>query len=94
MRFAIIYRPKEPPTREQIPEVIEGMSKWVQKYGGKMESVEFFIGGGGFGVLDIEDAAELTRMITENPFTIHSEIEIKPLIDPATAIAITQEAYS
>ncbi len=94
MRFAIIYRPKDPPSAEQMPEVIQKMAEWGQKHGGKMDTFEFFIGGGGLGVLDIDDAAELARMITENPFTVHSEVEIKPLVDPATGIAITQEAYS
>lgn len=94
MRFAIIYRPKDPPTPEQMPATTKAMAAWAQKYGGKMDAFEFFIGGGGFGTLDIDDAAELSRMITENPYTLHSEIEIKPLVDPATGMAIAQETYS
>jgi hypothetical protein len=34
------------------------------------------------------------RLIAENPFTPYAEIEVRPLIDPATAIGILQEAYA
>jgi hypothetical protein len=94
MRFAIIYRPKDPPTREQMPEVIQGMAGWMEKYGDRVEGIEFFVGGGGFGTIETNDAAELTRLINENPFSIHSEIEIVPLVDPAIAIGIIQEGLS
>ncbi len=94
MRFAIIYRPKDPPTAEQMPDVINDMAAWMQSYGNRLENVHFFIGGGGFGTIETDDAAEMTKMITENPFTIHSEVEIKALVDPATAIGILQDSYS
>jgi len=94
MRFAIIYRPKESPARKQIGQIVQDMAGWMQTYGDRLENVHFFVGGGGFGTIETDDAAELTKMITENPFTIHSEVEIKPLVDPATAIGILQESYS
>jgi hypothetical protein len=94
MRFAIIYRPKDPPSPEQMPQVLQDMAGWMQSYGDRLENVNFFVGGGGFGTIETDDAAELTRLITENPFSVHSEIEIKALVDPATAIGILQESYS
>jgi hypothetical protein len=94
MRFAILYRPKDPPPPAQAPELLKEMAGWMQTYGGRLENVNFFVGGGGFGTIETDDAGELMKMISEHPFTIHSEVEIKPLVDPATAIGILQEVYS
>jgi hypothetical protein len=94
MRFAIIYRPKSAVPPDQAPALLKGMADWMQNFGGRLEGVQFFVGGGGFGTIETDDAAEITRMIAEHPFTPYSEIEIKPLVDPATAMSILQEAYS
>jgi hypothetical protein len=94
MRFAIIYRPKDPPSPDQMPEVIKEMTTWMQTYANRLENVNFFVGGGGFGTIETDDAAELTKMITDNPFSIYSEVEIRALVDPAVAIGILQESYS
>ena len=94
MKFAIIYHPKDSPAPEQIPELLKAMAGWMQTYGDRLENVNFFVGGGGFGTIDTDDAGELMKMISEHPFTIHSEVEIKPVVDPATAIGILQETYS
>jgi muconolactone delta-isomerase len=94
MRFAIIYRPENPPPPEQIPEIVQTMAEWVQRFGDRLEATEFFVGGGGFGIIDTDDAETIQRLIAENPFTPFSEIEIRPLIDPEKALGILQEAYS
>lgn len=94
MKFAIIYRPKDPPAPEQMPDLLKGMADWMQTYGGRLEGVNFFVGGGGFGTIETDDAAELSKLISEHPFSIYSDVEIKALVDPATALGILQEAYS
>lgn len=94
MRFAIIYRPKNSPPPEAMPEILKGMGEWMQKHGSSLEGVQFFVGGGGFATLETDDAAAMTQMITDNPFSIYSDIEIRPLVDPATAIGILTESYS
>jgi hypothetical protein len=94
MRFAIIYRPKNPPPPEQIPDIVQTMGDWMQRYGDRLEGTEFFVGGGGFGIIDTDDADTVQRLIAENPFTPYSEIEIRPLIDPQRALGILQETYS
>ena len=94
MKFAIIYRPKDPIDPARIPEMLKEMGTWMQSHGERMENVTFFVGGGGIGTVETDDAAELTRMISENPFTTSSEVDIKPLVDPATALGILQETYS
>jgi hypothetical protein len=94
MKFATIYRPKYPPPPEQIPALLEEMGAWMQRYGARFETLSFFVGGGGFGTIDSDDAGELTRIIAENPFTPFSEIETRPVLEPAAALGILQEAYS
>src|SRR4026207_724621 len=95
MRFAIIYRPgTSAPPPEQIPNMAQATGEWMQRHGSELESVEFFVAGGGFGVIATDGMEQVQRLIAENPFTPYSEIEIRPLIDPAAAIGILQEAYS
>jgi muconolactone delta-isomerase len=94
MRFAIIYRPKNPPPPEQLPDMLQAMGEWMQRHGDRVEGVNFFVGGGGFGTIETDDASELARLVSEHPFTPYAEIEIRPLVDPQTAIGILQEAYS
>jgi hypothetical protein len=94
MRFAVIYRPKFPIPPAELPEMLKGMGDWVQRYGDRVEGTQFFVGGGGFGLVDSDDAEELTRLLAENPFTPYSEVEVKPLLDPAAALSILAEAYS
>ncbi|HEX3325867.1 MAG TPA: DUF3303 family protein [Actinomycetota bacterium] len=95
MRFAIIYRPgPSAPPAEEISDIAQRTGEWMQRHGGALESVEFFVGGGGFGIIDTDDVGLVQRLIAENPFTPYAEIEVRPLIDPATAIGILQEAYA
>jgi Domain of unknown function (DUF3303) len=94
MRFAIIYRPGTAPPPEQVSDIVQATGDWMQRHGDKLESTDFFVGGGGIGVVDTDDAELVQRLIAENPFTPYAEIEIRPLIDPAAALGILQEAYS
>lgn len=93
MRVAVIYRPGTPPPQEALPELMQRMGAWLETYAGRMSTVEFFVGGGGFGVADMGDSAELHRMIAEHPFTPFSEVEIRPVVDPHTAMATLREVF-
>ena len=94
MRVAIIYRPKSPPPFEALPGLTQGMAGWLEKYGSRFSPLEFFVGGGGFGVTDIDDSAELHRIVAEHPFTPFADVEIRPVLDPATAMANLREAFA
>lgn len=67
------------------------LGQWVEKYGKRFSTIENFVGGGGFGVIDVDDSAELHRIAAENPFTAFSEVEIRPVVEPRAAIAIMSE---
>jgi hypothetical protein len=94
MRFAIIYRPSNPPPPEQLPDIVKATGEWMQRHGDKLEATDFFVGGGGIGIVDTDDPELVQRLIAENPFTPYAEIEIRPLIDPGAALGILQQAYS
>jgi Domain of unknown function (DUF3303) len=70
------------------------MGQWVEKYGARFSTLEFFVGGGGFGVIDVDDSADLQRIAAENPFTQFSEVEIKPVVEPGAAMAILGEVFA
>jgi len=70
------------------------MGEWVEKYGKRFSTLEFFVAGGGFGVIDVEDSSELHRIAAENPFTPFSEVEIRPVVEPSAAMAITSEVFA
>jgi hypothetical protein len=94
MRVAIIYRPKSPVPPEAAPFMVERMGGWVDKHAPSFSALEFFMGGGGMGILDIDSNAELHRMIAENPFTPYSDIEIRPVLDPGTALENMREVMA
>ena len=94
MRFAVIYRPKHPPPPELLPELLKNMGQWMQDNADRVGDVQFFIDGGGIGTIETDDPAEISRIIAAHPFTAYSDVEVKPLIDPATAMAVLVEAYS
>lgn len=94
MRVAIIYRPKSPPPPEAFPQLLQRLGSWVDKHGGRMSTLEFFTGGGGLGVIDLDDSAELHRIMADNPFTPFSDVEVRPVLDPQTAMATWSEVFA
>ena len=56
MRFAIIYRPgNNPAPPEQIPALVQAAGDWMERHGDRFEAIEFFVGGGGFGIIDTDE---------------------------------------
>ena len=47
MRLAIIYRPRTTAPREVVPELFQTMADWTARYESRMETMGFFVGGGG-----------------------------------------------
>jgi muconolactone delta-isomerase len=94
MRCAVIYRPKNPPPPELMPELMQRLGGWVNEYRSSMSTMEFFVGGGGFGVLDVADSGDLQRMIAAHPFTPFADVEIRPVVEPGEAMQILQEVFA
>ncbi len=94
MRVAVIYRPRTTPPPEAFAQLFQAMGEWVSRYQSRMELLGFFVGGGGIGVIDMDDAAEFQRLTAENPFTPFSDVEIHPLVDAQTALRTLQQAFA
>jgi len=88
MRFIVISRPKNVFPREQLPQMLEQLAQWRERYRSKMEVFEFFNGGGGgFGIVDVSDEAELYQMVSEFPFAPPiSDVEVRPIINGDKAL--------
>jgi hypothetical protein len=87
MRVFILVEPKFFVPPDMFPDLLEGFAEWRERYRDRMESFEFFAGGGGgFGVFNVADEATLNQMVIEYPFTPFSELTSRPILDGDTAL--------
>jgi hypothetical protein len=94
MKVAVIYRPRSTPPFEAIPDMLEGVAAWIEKYGDRFETLYFFAAGGGVGVADVDDSGEIQRMTAEHPFTVYADVEFYPAIDAETSLKTLKEALA
>jgi hypothetical protein len=69
-----------------LPMMIEGTRQWLDRYGEKFDTLWWYAQGGGIGILEVEDEAELMKMFAEHPFTPYCDVEIHACVDPRTGI--------
>lgn len=94
MRVAVIYRPRSAAPFEAGPLLMEALGRWVETYSSRCSTLEFFVAGGGLVLADFDDSAELNRMVAENPFTPFMDVEIRPVVEPRTAMATYGEVVA
>ena len=93
MRLAVIYRRNSVPPPDMLPQLMERLAGWTAEHQHRFSVLEFFVGGGGFGVLEVNDSADLERMIAAHPFTLFSDIEIRPVVEPSLGLQLLREAF-
>ena len=87
MRVLVLDRgSKFPVPPEQLAPMLDAFAEWRERHRAKMESFEFFVEGGGFGVVDVADEKELNQMMLEFPFAFVDEIEVRPVVDGDVAL--------
>lgn len=91
MRAAVIYRPKNAAPPEIAAMLFGALDQWVETWTPRVETLEFFIDGGGFVIGDFADTTLMQQMVATNPFTPYMDVQILPVIDPATAMATYRE---
>jgi hypothetical protein len=74
--------------------LMEALGQWVERYSKRFSTLEFFVGGGGLALADIDDSTELNRIVAENPFTPFSDVNIMPVVEPSAAMAISSEVVA
>jgi hypothetical protein len=94
MRVMVMSRPKHRLQPQEMPMLFQGFSAWREKYRHKMEAFEFFLGGGGFGIVDVDDEAALNQLIVEMPFTPYTEITVEPFVEGDTGFRQFREAMA
>ena len=94
MRFLVVAAQKFPAPPEIVPGLIDAAEEWQKRHADKLEAFGLFPGGGGFGIADVADEAELHRIVFENPFTPFSGYEIKVIVDAPTAWQQARDAFA
>lgn len=87
MRVAVIYRPRSAAPPEGFAGLMGLLGEWVQTWSGRVDTMEFFVVGGGLVLGEFADTAHLHRMVAENPFTPYMDVEIMPVREPGEAMA-------
>jgi hypothetical protein len=78
-----------------FPTLLEAFAAWRDANREHMESFEFFAGGGGgFGIVNVTDAATLNRIMVQFPFTPYSELTSRPILEGDTALGQWREIMS
>jgi hypothetical protein len=92
MKALVTARPQFPIPPEQAPMIVQGALDWYERYKDRFTEFGTFPGGGGFGVVEVEDAAELGKMITEMPFSPFSEVKAELYIEGDLGMRQFQES--
>jgi hypothetical protein len=69
-----------------LPMMLEGTKRWLDEYGDKFDTLWWFSQGGGVGILEVDNEAELMRMMAAHPFTPFCDVEIHAVVDPRTGV--------
>jgi muconolactone delta-isomerase len=57
--------------------------EWRDRYADRLDSYAWFAaGGGGTGIIDVDDAETLFQAVNEHPFCPYTKTEVRPLADP------------
>jgi len=81
MQALVTASPRFQVPPDQLPSIVDGAIEWYERYRDKFTAFGTFPGGGGFGVVEAADEAELNRMIIEMPFSWFSDVEVRPFVD-------------
>ena len=88
MHTCVTYKPRNPAPPELLPMLLEGAKQWLDRHGDKFTTLWFYPQGGGCGMSETADEAELMEIMTDNPFTPYCDVEVQVCVDPRTALDI------
>ncbi len=92
MRVLVVGIPQFPIPPEQLSAMAEAGLAWYQRYQDQLEAFGNFPGGGGFGVVNVDDAETLNQMLLEMPFVPFSRLEVRPVVPGETAFHQLRDA--
>ena len=92
MHVLVIGTPKFQVPPEQLPGVVEGALAWSERHRDSIEFFGSFVGGGGFGVLNVPDEETLNQIVIEMPFSWFSDVQVHPFVDGEAGLRQLQRA--
>ena len=92
MKALVIGRPKFPIPPEMAPMVTQGALDWYERYKDRFVEFGTFMGGGGFAIVEVDDAETLSQMIVEMPFATFSDISAELYVEGDKGLRQFQEA--
>ena len=82
MRFLVIAEPDVAPAPELLPSLVAAEREWRDRYADRLDAYAWFAaGGGGTGIIDVDDAETLFQAINEHPMCPFTKVEVRPLAD-------------
>ena len=82
MRFLVIAEPHTVAPRELVQSLLVAEKEWRDRYADRLDAYAWFAaGGGGTGIIDVDDAETLFQAINEHPFCPYTKTEARPLAD-------------
>jgi muconolactone delta-isomerase len=87
MRFLVTSTPRQAPTPDQVPALLEAERAWRERHAGRLHAYGWFAEGGGYGVADVDDLETIHRMACEHPLAPFSETTIRPVLGADVASA-------
>ena len=82
MRFLVIAEPDVVPAPELLPSLLAAEKEWRDRYADRLDAYAWFAaGGGGTGIIDVDDAETLFQAINEHPFCPYTKTAVRPLAD-------------
>lgn len=94
MRALVVSIPRQTPPPDVVLGMVDAAEAWQERWSGSLESFGLFPGGGGYGVVDVADEAELHRLMAEMPFSPFNEVTIRVIVDGATGWRQMREAIA
>jgi hypothetical protein len=94
MKALVIGRPKFQVPPDMAPMITQGALEWYERYKDRFSEFGTFMGGGGFAIVEVEDAETLNQMIVEMPFAPFSEITAELYVEGDKGFHQFQEAMS
>jgi hypothetical protein len=92
VRALVIGTPKFQIAPDQLPSIVDAAIAWQERHQDKFEAFGSFPGGGGFGVVEVADEAELNQLIMEMPFSWFSEVKVWPFVPGAEGLQQLKQA--
>lgn len=92
MKALVIGRPKFQVPPDMAPMVTQGAIDWYDRYKDRFIEFGTFMGGGGFGVVEVDDAETLSKMISEMPFIPFSDVTAELYVEGDTGFRQFQES--